>query len=43
MQVSTKERVKLMQKIYQGLVPGGILILSEKVHFASKKTWLDFE
>ena len=35
--LSIKERVKLMQKIYQGLVPGGILILSEKVHFDSKK------
>jgi len=35
--LSIKERVKLMQKIYQGLVPGGILILSEKVHFDSKR------
>jgi len=35
--LSIKERVGLMQKIYQGLVPGGVLILSEKVHFDSKK------
>jgi len=32
-----KERGDLMHKIYEGLVPGGILILSEKVHFDSKK------
>ena len=35
--LSIKERAELIQKIYQGLVPGGILILSEKVHFDSKK------
>ncbi len=35
--LSIKERVELMKKIYQGLVPGGILILSEKIHFDSKK------
>ena len=35
--LSIKERAELMQKIYQGLVPGGILILSEKIHFDSKK------
>ena len=35
--LSIKERADLFQNIYQGLVPGGILILSEKVHFDSKK------
>ena len=35
--LSIKKRAELMQKIYQGLVPGGILILSEKIHFDSKK------
>ena len=35
--LSIKERAELIQKIYQGLVPGGILILSEKIHFDSKK------
>ena len=35
--LNIKEREELMQKIYRGLVPGGILILSEKVHFDSKK------
>ena len=34
---SIKEREELIQKIYKGLVPGGILILSEKVHFDSIK------
>ena len=31
------DRSKLLRKIYKGLVPGGILILSEKVHFNSKR------
>ena len=31
------ERSKLFRKIHKGLVPGGILILSEKVHFNSTR------
>ncbi|MGS2716574.1 carboxy-S-adenosyl-L-methionine synthase CmoA [Eionea flava] len=31
--ISPNERLALLQKIYDGLLPGGILLLSEKVHF----------
>ena len=31
------DRSELFRKIYKGLVPGGILILSEKVHFNSQR------
>tara|TARA_B100001123_G_C15256183_1_gene1004740 strand:- start:978 stop:1706 length:729 start_codon:yes stop_codon:yes gene_type:complete len=32
-----EERTQLFKKIYNGLIPGGILILSEKVHFSSER------
>ena len=31
--IAPEQRQSLLEKIYQGLKPGGILILSEKVHF----------
>ena len=31
--VEVKKRSILIQKIYDGLIPGGILIISEKIHF----------
>ncbi|MBO1924818.1 carboxy-S-adenosyl-L-methionine synthase CmoA [Thiomicrorhabdus sp. 6S3-12] len=31
--IDPQERLTLLKRIYQGLVPGGILILSEKIHF----------
>jgi tRNA (cmo5U34)-methyltransferase len=31
--ISPQQRQKLINKIYQGLLPGGILIVSEKLHF----------
>jgi tRNA (cmo5U34)-methyltransferase len=31
--IDPEQRQPLMQKIYDGLVPGGVLILSEKIHF----------
>jgi len=31
--ISTKERIQLLKKIYSGMRPGGVLILSEKVIF----------
>lgn len=33
--IAPEQRQHLLQKIYQGLKPGGALILSEKVHFAN--------
>ncbi len=32
--IAPDKRQALLQKIYDGLIPGGILILSEKIHFA---------
>lgn len=32
--IAPDKRQALLQKIYDGLLPGGILILSEKIHFA---------
>ncbi|BBP44732.1 carboxy-S-adenosyl-L-methionine synthase [Thiosulfatimonas sediminis] len=31
--INPEQRQPLIQKIYDGLVPGGVLILSEKIHF----------
>ena len=35
--IKITDRSKLFRKIHKGLVPGGILILSEKVHFNSQR------
>lgn len=35
--ILSENREKLLQQIYEGLLPGGILILSEKVHFEENK------
>ncbi len=35
--LKVEERTQLFHKIYNGLIPGGILILSEKVHFYSDR------
>lgn len=35
--IDPEQRQPLMQKIYDGLVPGGVLILSEKIHFDDPK------
>lgn len=34
--IAPEERFELMQKIYQGLKPGGVLVLSEKIIFANE-------
>lgn len=35
--IDPEERDELVKKIYQGLKPGGVLILSEKIHFEDDK------
>ncbi|WP_040727092.1 carboxy-S-adenosyl-L-methionine synthase CmoA [Thiomicrorhabdus sp. Kp2] len=35
--IDPEERDELVKKIYQGLKPGGVLILSEKIHFEDNK------
>ncbi len=35
-----EERLTLLSKIYQGLLPGGVLILSEKLRFSDEETQL---
>ncbi|WP_029408721.1 carboxy-S-adenosyl-L-methionine synthase CmoA [Thiomicrorhabdus sp. Milos-T2] len=35
--IDPEERDELIKKIYQGLQPGGVLILSEKIHFEDNK------
>ncbi len=35
--IAPKQRQALINKIYQGMVPGGILIVSEKIHFEAPK------
>ncbi len=35
--IDSEQRQALLEKIYQGLKPGGILILSEKIHFDDNK------
>ena len=35
--VDVEKRSKLIKKIYDGLVPGGALIISEKIHFDEKE------
>ena len=35
--VDVERRSKLVKKIYDGLIPGGALIISEKIHFNNKE------
>jgi len=35
--VDVEKRFKLIKKIYDGLIPGGALIISEKIHFDNKE------
>jgi len=35
--VDVEKRSKLIKKIYDGLIPGGALIISEKIHFNNKE------
>ncbi len=35
--VDVEKRFKLIKKIYDGLIPGGVLIISEKIHFDDKE------
>jgi len=35
--VDVENRSKLIKKIYDGLIPGGVLIISEKIHFDDKE------
>ena len=35
--VDVEKRSKLIKKIYDGLIPGGVLIISEKIHFNNKE------
>ena len=35
--VEVEKRSILLQKIYDGLIPGGVLIISEKIHFDNKE------
>ena len=35
--VEVEKRSILIQKIYDGLIPGGVLIISEKIHFDNKE------
>ena len=32
-----EKRSKLIKKIHHGLIPGGVLIISEKIHFNDKE------
>ena len=48
--VDVEKRSKLVKKIYDGLIPGGALIISEKIHFNNKENqeqlaslYLDFK
>ncbi|MDA9801581.1 carboxy-S-adenosyl-L-methionine synthase CmoA [Candidatus Pseudothioglobus singularis] len=36
--IDVKDRSNLIRKIYEGLNPGGVLIISEKIHFEDKET-----
>jgi tRNA (cmo5U34)-methyltransferase len=36
--IDVKNRSNLIKKIYEGLNPGGVLIISEKIHFEDKET-----
>ncbi len=36
--ISPEQRQALINKVYQGLKPGGILVVSEKIHFEDPKT-----
>ena len=36
--IDVKDRSNLIKKIYEGLSPGGVLIISEKIHFEDKET-----
>ena len=36
--IDVKDRSNLIKKIYDGLNPGGVLIISEKIHFEDKET-----
>ena len=36
--IDVKDRSNLIKKIYEGLNPGGVLIISEKIHFEDKET-----
>ena len=36
--IDVKERSNLIRKIYKGLNPGGVLIISEKIHFEDEET-----
>ena len=36
--IDVKDRSNLIKKIYEGLNPGGVLIISEKTHFEDKET-----
>jgi len=35
--VDVEKRFKLIKKIFDGLIPGGVLIISEKIHFDDKE------
>jgi len=35
--VDVEKRLKLIKKIFDGLIPGGVLIISEKIHFDDKE------
>lgn len=35
--IPVKEREKLLKKIYKGMLPGGTIVISEKVKFSNKK------
>ena len=41
--IEPEERLKVIENIYQGLVPGGVLVLSEKIDFESPLAhdWMD--
>ena len=36
--IDVNDRSNLIKKIYEGLNPGGVLIISEKIHFEDKET-----
>ncbi len=36
--LAPEERLKLLQRIHQGMLPGGVLVLSEKLHFAEEQS-----
>ena len=41
--VEVEKRSILIQKIYDGLIPGGVLIISEKIHFDNKENQKQLE